>query len=63
MVQVFYEWLGGFWLCLRLLCLIKSMKGKKDSKLLDVNIFMSANKKVKCQPKKFQKSAMKLGKE
>lgn len=38
------------------------MKGKKDSKLLVVDIFMSTNKKVKCQQKKFQKFAMKLGK-
>jgi hypothetical protein len=63
MVQVFDECLGGSWLCSRLLCLIKSMKGKKDSKLLYVNIFISTNKKMKCQQKKFQKFAMKLGKE
>lgn len=61
MVQGFDEWFGGSWLCLRWLCLVKSMKGK-DSKLLDVNILISANKKVKCQPKKFQKLSMNWGK-
>jgi len=28
MVQVFDEWHGGSWLCLRCLCLVKTMKGK-----------------------------------
>ncbi len=58
MVQVFDEWFGGSWLCLRWLCLVKS----RDSKLLDVDIFISANKNVKCQQKKFQKFAMNWGK-